>query len=267
MSYINPAWPEILTNKNWQKKKGALAKMGGETGVGEAMDQAEAAFKQVDWDQLDARTAIPLPADRHDNKLILKKQQDAKALYNSKVEPLRKKVKEIKDAAEKCAADWKKNKLIPSASTKHAQAVADAADHFGIALKGNSSNMEAASKSFDDMVESNNRIAADEKKKLAATIKLLETAITEYAQDLTKAGWSDGNTSIHQRCRSMCNAIRAIPELNDEYWTTWKPFGDFYNKSAPDNDQEEEKKVMTQKLRTVITALKDFKANYAKHLV
>ena len=267
MAYNNPAWPEILTNRNWQKKKGALAKMGGETGVGDAMDEAEAAFKQVEWDQFDARSAIPFPADRHDNKLILKKQQDAKKLYNSKVEPLRKKVKEIKDVAEKCAADWKKNKLIPSASTKHAQAVADAADHFGIALKGNSSNMEDASKSFDDMVESNNRIAAEEKKKLAATIKLLETAIAEYARDLTKVGWDSGKTSIHQRCRSMCNAIRAIPELSDEYWTTWQPFGNFYHKNAPDNDPDKAKDVMTQKLRTVSVALKDFKANYAKHLV
>lgn len=48
-------FPEILTNRHWQKNKGLLAKAAGETGVGSQMDKVQVAFKAVDWKKFDAR--------------------------------------------------------------------------------------------------------------------------------------------------------------------------------------------------------------------
>ncbi|MGH7042784.1 MAG: hypothetical protein ACREFY_11705 [Acetobacteraceae bacterium] len=50
--FERPDYPKILTKANWDKKKSLLAKAAGETGVGAAMDTAQAAYDAVDWDKL-----------------------------------------------------------------------------------------------------------------------------------------------------------------------------------------------------------------------
>ncbi len=41
---------KILTNDAWQKNKGAYAKAVGKTGLGEALDALNSAYKAVDWE-------------------------------------------------------------------------------------------------------------------------------------------------------------------------------------------------------------------------
>jgi hypothetical protein len=258
--FANPDWPVILTNADWQKKKGVVAKIAGETGIGEAMTAAQTEFNKINWKSF-AATDL-LPADRHSNSGLLKKRQAALAYHGKTVEPVRTKLKALNTLAKAVAEKWKKNKLIPAGSVKTVEAVATAANNLSIDLMNNSINFTEAWKSYDDVIENNKKKAAIEINKIKTTIGNLESAITEYIKNPTKKAWADGNTSVHQRCRSMCNTIRAVEELDAKYWTTWQPFGDFYNKDAPDNNPEEEKKIMTQKVRTVVTALKDFKANY-----
>jgi hypothetical protein len=49
-----PEWPDTLTNRDWQKKKGALAKMSGKTDIGATMTDAKDEFDKIDWTLLEA---------------------------------------------------------------------------------------------------------------------------------------------------------------------------------------------------------------------
>ena len=49
MAVIPSEIPNDLTQEYWTKHKGTIAKMAGETGVGEALGSLKAAFAKVDW--------------------------------------------------------------------------------------------------------------------------------------------------------------------------------------------------------------------------
>lgn len=174
-------------------------------------------------------------------------------------------MKEIADLAKSTAADWKKNKLIPSASQKAAQNVHDQADLLWMRLKLNSSDIEKMLGSWDEIIERNNRIAAEMIKTIAASITNLKAALAEVVKTPTKATWQEGNTSAHQRLRSMCNIIRAVPGLKKQYWSHWQAYGDFYAKSVEVGTEQEKPQVL-QLVKTVAISLKTFELNYNAHL-
>lgn len=261
MTGIDPVWPMILTNADWQKKKGAFAKVAGKSGVGEAMTAAEKAFKKIDWNIFVAQSI--LPAQRDQDVIVARKAASITA-FKTTVEPTRVQLKKLRDVATKTAGDWKKSKLIPSSATKHVQDVAKAADFLFISLAGNSQVMTSRLKTFDDMLAAKKKFERDEIQKLDTSIENLEKALAAAAADPTKATWSLGSSSAHQRCRSMCNAIRNVPKLKTKYWSTWQPFGDEYNKDVPEGPREAE--VMKKKIATVKTELAKFKANYKNDL-
>lgn len=258
-----PTWPAILTNADWQKKKGVISKIAGKTGIGEAMTAAENAFKQINWDLFDAVTALPMPKDRDPDKIAAAKAACTKE-FSAKVEPARTQLKKLRDKATPLAAAWKKNKLIPAASTKHVEDVAKAADAFSLGLAGNSQNMTSLLKTFDTMLAVKQKAEQDELGKIDVTIANLEKALLGVAAKPTKKGWSDGATCAHQRCRSMCNMIRNVPKLKAKYWGIWQKFGDEYHKDAPVGALEAA--AMKKKIDTVKAELAKFKASYKKDL-
>jgi hypothetical protein len=261
MTAPDPTWPAILTNQDWQKKKGTIAKVAGKTGIGEQMTKAQKAFAKINWKAFDAREISP--QDRDVDK-IMKAKQNAMQLYKTTVEPARNELKKLRDMSKKLSDEWKKKTAIPSSATKHALEVAKSADFFSLTLLGNSDTMTSRLKTFDTMLDVKRKAAAEETKKLAVTVGNLETALKDVAKTPTKKAWSDGNTSAHQRCRSMCNTIRNVPQLKAKYWKTWEAFGNEYHRDAPDGPKEAE--VMKKKIATVDSELKKFKANYQKDL-
>ena len=260
---VDPSWPVVLTDKDWQKKKGTVAKVTAKTGLGAQMIKTEKLFKKINWDKFEAQRAIPLPHNR-DLPNIVKAKQTAMSSYKSDIEPVRNELKKLRDMAKKVSDEWKKSKTIPGSATKAALEVMNAADGLSMEMLGNSHTMAPRIKSFDTMIETKKKQADEEIKKLAVTITNLEKALGEVAKTPTKAFWSGGPTSAHQRCRSMCNTIRVVPVLKDKYWKTWQPFGDEYHKKAPDGPQEGA--AIKKMISNVETALKVFKANYQKDL-
>jgi hypothetical protein len=258
-----PTWPEILTNTDWQKKKGAISKIGGKTGVGEAMTASQNAFKGIDWSLFDAATALPMPKDRDPDKIVAAKAACVQE-FKTKVEPTRAQLKTLRDKATAVAGAWKKNRLIPASSTKHIEDVTKAADAFSLGLAGNSQNLTTLLKTFDTMLAVKQKAEQDELAKVDVTIANLEKALLEAAAKPTKKSWSEGSTSAHQRCRSMCNMIRNVPKLKAKYWGTWQKFGDEYHKDAAEGALEAA--AMKKKIETVKTELAKFKASYKKDL-
>ena len=255
-----PKWPAILMNADWQKKKGAISKMLGKTGVGEAMNAAKALFDKIEWEKMDALSI--LPGDR-DIPIIRERQKGAKTYYSAHVVPARALVKKVCDAAEATAKKFKANKLVPASSTKHAEAVVKEADAFWITLKDNAQWAADMNKSFETMIALKEKNALDENKKLPATIENLEKSLKGSLKDMTSSFWRNGSDSPHQRCRSMCNAIRNIPALKAEYWSEWQTYGNEYHKDVVDGAKNEND-LMKKKIVKVTNALAVFKANYKK---
>ena len=111
----DPIWPAILTNADWQKKRGAVSKLVGKTGVGEAMTAAaKALFDKISFVKMTAQDILP---QDHDIPTIKERRKQAAAYYASTIVPARTAVKKIVDADEETAKKFKANKLVPKSST------------------------------------------------------------------------------------------------------------------------------------------------------
>ncbi len=246
-------YPVFLTDKDWQKKKGNIAKLTKKTGIGAILEKIEKAYAAVDTNKLDA-AGLP-PAER-DVPLIQKHLKDALAYYTTAIEPIRKDLSKVRDLAKDTAAEWKKSKLIPESSRKAAEELSKAADLFYMRLKSNSHDMEQVFATHQTMIESKMKLLEMAKKEIVPTIALLKTALKECLANPTKEQMSADKTSVHQRCRSMCNYIRNNPEWKDKFWKTWQPLGDEFHKDIKEGDKEAEQ--VKAKLAIIIKALAEF---------
>jgi len=259
-------YPVILTNADWQKKKGTIAKIAGETGLGALMKKCEAEHKKQDFlnkflanNNVDWRT---IPADKTREEFVNELEPQLFKKFKTAAEPMRKLLVEIRDTAKKTAVAWKKKPLIPAASVKHVEAIAKAADYLYIAMKDNSDAVRDLF-NFD-------RLRAELVKKRTESLKVLNIQIDQCEKGLAAAlknptvkGWND--EGAHQGCRSVCNGMAAIGELKKLYYATWQNFGDFYCKDIKDDDPEMAKKVKA-KVKTVSNELIKYKATVHKLL-
>jgi hypothetical protein len=259
-------YPDILKETDWQAKKGKIAKLAGETGVGETMKKCEAAHKKVDWmNKYDISTRITwAKVDPAKSKTEVVDETEKKLVveYKADADPIRKLLQEVRDKAKAAAAAWKKNKLIPSSSVKHAEAVANAAELMNMVMKENSTPVELlinAKKMREELERKTQETYTVVHKQIADCEAGLKVALTTP----TKQSWEDGGA--HQGCRSVCNGIAAVPAWKKQFYPTWQPFGNFYCKDIPDGDPQEGAKVK-QKVATVAKELATYKAFVAKAL-
>jgi len=114
-----PAYDTVLTQKNWDKNKGTLAKMAGYTGMGDALRTLEADYKKVDWTMFDMQVLFP----RGSKDFTLPKLKTAM---------------DEADVAEKTEKDYKANKLVPKSATALCASIAKAAEQLATAANPNS---------------------------------------------------------------------------------------------------------------------------------
>ncbi len=258
-------YPEILTNKNWQKMKGAIAKMAGETGVGKAMDAVEAAWKRVPWALFDPEKAwagvgVKKLDDYYD---AFKKAKDR----FPEVEKVRKALFDLEKLAEKTAADWAKNKLIPKASAEHAKKVAAEASRLATELKSlDQVFIEAKRKYLYDNVvwsilggkrkldhqEEEGKGSLEKMKQFLKEIDIFEKSPT--AATLLKLFSGDSNArGVTTFCKFWDQAIRAIfgkiatsiykGEMTKEYLPYFSDYGANRDSNAWRKMLEDEAKV------------------------
>ena len=247
-------YPTILTDKDWQKKKGLLAKAGGETGIGAQMDKIQADFKKVDWAVFYAKmvcskqNGVLLPS-HVDDKLKLVTQE-----YNKTVEPLRAEVNKLTKLAEKTAADWKKSKTIPSSSTKHVALVAAESDHFFMALKGNGIYFTQVQKDFQEEKDRLQGLVDIAARGIQKKISSLKEDGAELKKNPTVDQFKGGASSgFRQRIRGIgadLAMLSADPQIEQFRKNTWvKLTLDSY---IPTSDDE-----VLGKLKEVGEAVKD----------
>jgi hypothetical protein len=206
-----PVYPKILTDADWQKQKGIVAKIvKKETGIGELMKKLDAAYKAVTWDKFDAFRALPYNNMRS-MEAVDKAIVDAKTEH-AKVEPVRQAAFALRDQARAIAAEWKKSKLIPSSSIKHVEEVAKACEQLALECK----SMDL--KSFDEMrvqIRENEAKAREMVKTWSAAIRTGAAAVN------TTPTIETYNAKLYQKIRGMGTAVSNIPELKVKWSPVW----------------------------------------------
>jgi len=134
-----PAYDTVLTQKNWDKNKGTLAKMAGYTGMGDALRTLEADYKKVDWTMFDMQVLFPRGSkDFTLPKLKTAMDEAVKDAKSGAAAKLRASALEARDVAEKTEKDYKANKLVPKSATALCASIAKAAEQLATAANPNS---------------------------------------------------------------------------------------------------------------------------------
>lgn len=123
-----PSYPRILTNADWQKRKGKIAKLAGKTGIGSRMDAAKEAFDNVNWSQFDL--AAHLPKGKPSSRAQIEKLYATAVRQLPKVKEVDKVSHELARVSLTTAMEWRKSKRIPSSARKQAEAIHNAAMQF-----------------------------------------------------------------------------------------------------------------------------------------
>ncbi|HUO09729.1 MAG TPA: hypothetical protein VM008_15585 [Phycisphaerae bacterium] len=207
----HPEIPKILTDADWQKEKGIVAKLSkGETGLGALMKKLDEEYKKVTWDKFDAFRALPYNNMRS-IEAVDKAFNDAKAEY-PKVESVRKAAFALRDRANAVAAEWGKSKIIPSSSVKHVVEIGKTCETFALSCK----SMDM--KSFEQMkqeIRANEAKAREMVKTWANSIRTGASAVNSDPNIKTY------NDKLYQKVRGMGTAVSNIPELKVKWSPIW----------------------------------------------
>ena len=206
-------YPAVLTNKDWQKKKGLGGKMT-KTGLGSVLEKTEAMHKKIDWMKLDPNSGKIKSKDDIDKAVAASKDY-----YQKIVVPYAAQLKALKAKAEEAAKTLEKSKTGKSAA-KAAKEIAKAADQFAVGTK--SVDLDARVAKAYARVDKLNENAA----------KLLNQALKKWvagqkaylASDQTPQDWED---HIKQNGRSVSNSIRQLDAYNKKFWTDFEKFKGF----------------------------------------
>lgn len=203
-----PEIPDILKDANWQKEKGKFAKVfGGETGIGAQMNKLKAAYGKLDL----AKTNVAMAYKNLEE--VDKAIATCKAELR-KTDDVRKEAYALRDLARKVAADFKKNKLIPGATSLHLENVAKVADAFGVSVKSYdpTKDFEAAKKRIETTLELQRKILRDGMAKCVSAVNGVKGG-KATPEDWDKKAW--------QAIRAYSASVAKSPELKAVH-AEWK---------------------------------------------
>jgi hypothetical protein len=205
-------YPVELTNTDWQKKKGTLAKMT-KSGLGDSLTKTEAMFKNIDLQILDP-AAVPAKTEEQ----LQARVTAAKAHYAKTVAPLMKEMQAVRGAAKE-AAETLKKAIGGSTGAKAAEAVEKSASIFSVTLK--SLDMEAAVKQVRADIAKKNELAS---KLLGQGINKFVVGAKEFLSAPSLPSWEK---NIKQQGRSVSNSVAQLKAYNERFWTEFEKFKGF----------------------------------------
>jgi len=199
ISITIPQIPAILTDKDWQKKKGILAKAQGETGVGELMKKLAQSHIAVDWTKF--KVANPLSITREALAAAEKTARGQFAAINKYHDA----ALALMRQADKTAAEWKKSKTVPSSSRNHVENVSAAALNYATAIKSWAWDVE-----FKYALTVITETEKTLKEILGKAVAEIRTAIASISKELTADAF---DTKVRQKLRALAAAIGRAPAL------------------------------------------------------
>ena len=224
--------PELLASY-WDKNKGALAKMAGETGIGAALVKLKAQHAKIDWQQMTANGYGKL----HNVAEVDEAEKKGKDYYRTNVVPYATSAREVRDLAVGVAKKFATNKLIPKASIATAATIAKAADVVSVACK----SLDEEFKTFAAYRAKLAKQIEDQQKMIRPNIAKLKTGLLACIKKPTKDSWWD---NVRDNCRSINNGVQLNPEWKKQFGATWiKHDGDkYWNTLQPEAKLDEKAK-------------------------
>lgn len=217
-------YPDNLTKKHWDKQKGLLAKAAGATGVGEAAQKAETAFKAIDWTKFDIVKLMPLGNGQGPLETTKGLKSGVVAEWNRSVKPTITALKALQKTAGDAGTELGKNKLMKSSATAATKMATDA-DMFQMSLQLNGVFFSAVSKEYDDAVKAKETaiklfadIATKTKQFLMALLTGAQKLKQMSAEELDKDKW---DALVKQQGRSVSNNLKVNPDLKAKHFDYW----------------------------------------------
>lgn len=241
-------YPKILTNADWQKAKGKIGKLT-KTGLGDALDKAEAAFKKIDKTVLDPSTNPSKSMEE-----LKEKVDAAKKHYAAAVVPFAKELDNVVKAAKD--AEGKLKKAIGGGdAAKAAAAVAKEAEFLRVGCK--SIDLETPIAKVKADIEKKNELAA---RLLNDSLKKFVSGAQSFMRAPGKESWE---SNIKQQGRSVSNSVAQLQNYRKQFWTTFEKFKGFDQATLGLNADDEETNQKRVKLVTLalgqVKAIASFK--------
>jgi hypothetical protein len=240
-------YPPILTDANWQKEKGIVAKVvKKETGIGAMMKTLKATFDGVDWNKFDPYEAMVNTRDRTPENI--EKAMAAAKIEAGKLEGVRKAAFALRDRAKVLSAEWAKSKLIPSSSRKHLDAVALACENLALSCKSPDAGL------FAKMKKENAENEAKGRQMLTTWIASIKSGAAAVNSDPTYKTYTD---KMYQKVRGLGTAVGNIPQ----YKAKWSPV--FGNAGYAKGDyvvQTDSGEVLKNKIKPILAQVAKFES-------
>jgi hypothetical protein len=210
--------PKILTVADWNRNKGVIAKMAGETGIGAALAKLKTEFDKIPWDVLDPDAALAKDGNTGIQTIakLDKLEPLARAQYG-KVKETRDELAAIVKLTTAIEAKWRTSKVIPNSSRKHVGQMKVEAGNFDIALKSIDNDWKAARVRITKAEERLKAVALQK-------FKVYITQLRQFGKEVKEAGTVEAylgkaKTGFHQNIRGL-NA--ALERSNNEELIAWK---------------------------------------------
>jgi uncharacterized FlaG/YvyC family protein len=251
------AYPAILTKKDWNKKKGTIAKMAGKTGTGPLMDECEAEYAKL-TPQVYTPNKYGVRLNQNDLDALQSARESAVDDWGKSLSKLTKKLNALVKKLNEVEAEWKASKVIPKKAAEHAAAVRAAAGSFATAVE--TSGRHEILPVFDQWKQLMEIGIDKAKNDIKGQISTLEKQMLKVLNgDKTLAEWSEHCT---QAARSVFNSVNALQDLRDKYGKTWEPIADpnkfaanFKKKDTESEDMEKMIKKIQKELNKLKTEL------------
>lgn len=239
-------YPKALTNDAWQKAKGKIGKLT-KTGLGEALDAAEAAFKKIDIQTLDPASNPLKTQEALDAAVAASKKE-----YAQKMPALVKALNDVVSAADDAAAKLKKT-LGGGDAAKAALAVKKEAENFRVASK--SLDLEASIQKVQADIARKNELAA---KLLNDSLKKFVQGAAAFLKDPTWASWGD---NVKQQGRSVSNSVAQLQDYRARFWRDFEKFKGFdLNTLGLSSDDPQVSDKMVKIVKLAIAQVKEIAA-------
>ena len=203
------ALPKSLTSAEWKAKKGIIAKMAGETGIGAALDTLKKEWDKVPWAKFDAKTAASQVTVKMTVKVLDGFFEDVKKLHHQ-VEQVRVEVKAVRDLTAAVAQKWQRSSVIPASSRKYVAAMSTTADHLYIELKSLDRSWIELRRELEQREAKGRQMATTNLKK---GIKLIRDNSTAVLKDPTVAKYvGSATTGFHQSVRGLAATLALLAD-------------------------------------------------------
>ena len=205
-------YPDALTNKAWQKSKGALGKLK-KTGLGDLLKTAEALHKKLDFNALNPRFANPNTQAQLDKAVA-----DCKDLFKNSFKPFCDHLDKVAIHATKVEKD--NSALLKAEKTKNGiYEVIKAAKSLKVTI--NSLDLDTPRKELQDRIDVKQKLA---KKHFDESLKKFVTGYKAFKADPSPASWEK---NIKQQGRSVSNSVATLEDYRAKFWSDFQKFQGF----------------------------------------